>query len=146
MVLQCKVFLIVTLQKYSPLLSKKRTFIRRVKNVVSHLNRSSKKLQHATPHKDGLNSSRSTSDFSHGDVTSVSSAAAAVGGGPTSSTGGGYTTPDRRLSRNSSFADLESAATTLEGEISQTQAMRMFTKLPFPEPRRVIYLRSREVE
>lgn len=41
--------------------------------------------------------------------------------------------------------DLEIGACSSK-EVTQNEAMRLFTKIPFPEPRRVIQLKSRDAE
>jgi len=118
MVLQTKIFLVVTLQKYTPLLSKKRTLLRRVKVAV---NRSIRDMR-----------------------TRIGSESAAPGEAPLA-----RPTSNLRSSSTASTSRLSSdqpgnSSTDAPKAVSQRQAMEMFTKLPFPEPRRVTYLRPRE--
>lgn len=43
--------------------------------------------------------------------------------------------------------DLETGESETKGvEITQTEAMRLFTKIPFPVPRRVIHIKPRGLE
>jgi hypothetical protein len=45
----------------------------------------------------------------------------------------------------SSLMDIE-AGDTKDAEITQTEAMRLFTKIPFPVPKRVIHIKPRTLE
>jgi hypothetical protein len=42
--------------------------------------------------------------------------------------------------------DLECGVLKSGGEMTQTEAMRLFTKIPFPVPRRVIHIRPRGLD
>jgi hypothetical protein len=119
MVLQSKVFLIVALQKFSPIVSKRRTFIRRVKQAVSEmaLSRNGLKTRDRTEHTSGVESSSV-------DMSSIS---------------------DGEVSPPESSIDIE-GGDSLAGEMTPREAMRLFTKIPFPEPKRVIQLRPRTLE
>lgn len=108
MVLQCKVFLIVALKEHSPIVSKKRTLIRRMKTAVSqNLNKSLNGLKRNLEQE--TQSAPRTPQF---DRSRSNSPDLEVGGSPSK-------------------------------EVSQVDAMRLFDKIPFPEPRRVVYLRPR---
>ena len=98
MVMQSKVFLICLLQKYSPLMCKKKTIIRRFSESVR------KRMSH-NGSKEGEGQSSSEDDMDDSD-------------------------------------DLKPEL----AEMTQTRAMRLFTKLPFPEPKRVTKLRPRVLE
>jgi cytochrome P450 len=113
MVLQSKVFVAVLLQRCSPFLSKKRTFIRRVKDVFVGKSKT-----------ENLGDS-DNSDDDEMDVSSIHDHNA----GPSVS----KWTQETVLSRSIST----------QAETTQTQAMKLFTKVPFPEPRRVINVRER---
>jgi hypothetical protein len=114
MVLQCKVFLAVMLQQYSPFISKKRTFFRRMKAAIDKslksgmMHRRSESPSPSVPRP--VNLSRST-------------------------------TPDdlelQGSFHGSGLGRGASAAKPLE-------IGNFFTKLPFPEPRRGISLRPRD--
>lgn len=116
MVLQSKVFLIVTLQKFSPFVSKRKTFIRRVRHTFQGMrgddSRHNLRLQ-----------DRATSDET--DLINESS------------------------SVEMSSTDMECPPPDLEegdalaSDMTPSEAMRLFTKIPFPEPKRVIRLRPR---
>lgn len=120
LVLQCKVFLAVVLQQYSPFISRKRTFLRRVKAAIdkslkSEMTRKRSDSPSPSTPPSGAHLSRSTtpddSDYHPGD--------------------GNYSSSVGRGGRV--------ASATVQLEISH-----LFNKLPFPEPRRGISLRPRE--
>lgn len=115
MVLQTKVFVAVLLQRCSPFLSKKRNFITKVKDVFV-----------GKPKTDSLGDSENSED--HDDEIDVSSTLNhdAV---PSVSKWTQRTVMSRSIS--------------MQEETTQTQAMKLFTKIPFPEPRRVINVRER---
>lgn len=157
MVLQTKAFLITTLLKYSPYSSKKRTLIRRVKCAVSHsISRSKRKNSNRTAIPKPA-SCPTTPDTSEHDAVPPSAPLTPdrkISGGSSSSvtndnndykiadTRYNYTTPVHHNHNHpgTPIDDVETGSRT--EEVSQTQAMKLFTKIPFPEPRRVIYLRA----
>ncbi len=113
MVLQSKVFLIVLLQKYSPSLTKRKTLIRRMKTAMTR-SRNGPKHELATSLFPGV-----TVDVEEGEGEDLSAA-----GQP------------------SSLEDVENGETR-DPEITQTEAMSLFTKIPFPVPKRVIHIKPR---
>lgn len=117
MVLQSKVFLLVLLQKYSPSLSKRKTLIRRVKTAMQE------SFSHMKP-----SSKRKSSDD-----------------GNASQSGGDDEDEGYVEARLGSQGGVE-IGITHSREISQTEAMALFTKIPFPEPRRVIHIKPRCME
>ncbi|GAX20222.1 hypothetical protein FisN_12Hh069 [Fistulifera solaris] len=110
MVLQCKVFLIVTLRNYAPAVSKRNTFIRRVKSAVSF-----RKSQHFETPEASLRSWAGFTDVAEGS--------------------------------NHSTWDVEdgpaAAADQSNHRMTPSEALKRFTKIPFPEPKRVIQLKPR---
>jgi hypothetical protein len=110
MVLQCKVFLIVTLRNYAPIVSKRNTFIRRVKSAVSF-----RKSQPAETPEASLRSCAGFTDVAEGS--------------------------------NHSTWDVEdgpaAAADQSHHRMTPSEALKRFTKIPFPEPKRVIQLKPR---
>jgi hypothetical protein len=109
MVMQSKVFLIVALRDFSPLVvSRQKSFIRRVQSSLR-----------------GLARDKDDTDLNGSQL-------------------GNSSDGDDLVGSNRSF-DVEAGAAT-SGEVSQTEAMRLFTKIPFPEPKRVIRLRARIME
>jgi len=112
MVLQSKVFLITLLQKFTPFLSKKKTFIRRVKSVSQQVVKSIHSIKVKKGSDDGLGSSEMDESF-------------------------------ESSGKNSPPVEEIEDGCPKSGEMTQTDAMRLFTKIPFPEPRRVIKLRPR---
>jgi hypothetical protein len=121
LVLQCKVFLAVLLQQYSPFISKKRTFLRRVKAAIDKSIRS------------GMTRKRSDSP----------SPMTPPSGAPLSRS----TTPDDLEYHPGGGSNYSSALGRGGREASamvQLDIGHLFNKLPFPEPRRGISLRPRD--
>jgi hypothetical protein len=121
LVLQSKVFLAVLLQDYTPFISKKRTFLRRVKAAIDKslkggMTRKRSDSPSPSSPPSGVNLSRSTTpdDLEHHPAGSKYSSSSFGRGG-------------------------REAGATVHLEISH-----LFNKLPFPEPRRGISLRPRE--
>jgi hypothetical protein len=113
MVLQSKVFLIVLLQKYSPSLTKRKTLIRRMKTAMT---RSRNEPKHEL----------ATTLFPAGTVDVDENEDAFAAG------------------QSSSLEDIENGnGETKDPEITQTEAMSLFTKIPFPVPKRVIHIKPR---
>jgi hypothetical protein len=55
--------------------------------------------------------------------------------------------PIQSLQTSDDFGQAESldqTASSKRNEVTQSDAMRLFTKIPFPEPRRVIHIRERD--
>ncbi len=113
MVLQSKVFLAVLLQRFSPYLSKRRTFIRRVTEVLTCSVRPKESVESCSVGKvqgesmDPIQSLQTSDDFRQAE-------------------------------------SLDQTASSKRNEVTQSDAMRLFTKIPFPEPRRVIHIRERD--
>jgi hypothetical protein len=125
MVLQTKVFLIVLLQNYSPFLSTKRTFIRRVQSAIhKQFNR---KVDNQSK---SSNLCRRSFDLECGS------------GGGCSAPPSLPSTPQRggSINKDCNFSMPE----TKDGEPEESLAMKLFTGIPFPEPRRVINIRPRD--
>jgi hypothetical protein len=116
LVLQCKVFLAVLLQHYSPFVSKKRTFLRRVKAAID------KSI------KSGMTRNRSDSP----------SPMTPPSGAPLSRS----TTPDD-LEYNPGRSTFGRGGRATSAMV-QLEISHLFNKLPFPEPRRGISLRPRD--
>jgi hypothetical protein len=112
MVLQCKVFLIVTLRNYAPTVSKRNTFIRRVKSAVSF-----RKIQHAETPEASLRSWAGLTDVAEGSNHSI----------------GAWDVEDGPVT----------AADQSNHRMTPSEALKRFTKIPFPEPKRVIQLKPR---
>lgn len=114
MVLQSKVFIAVLLQRCSPFLSKKRTVIRRVKEVlrmsISHGNLEEKEEEEEVVNNASI----------HGEASRAEHKS--------------------KITASESMVSLSNRSK----ETSQTEAMKLFTKIPFPEPRRVINVRERD--
>lgn len=117
MVLQTKVFLIVALRDFSPFSSRRKTFIRRVKHAVHDVQ---------TSFMGGKKVYQENTDPNESCVIDVSD---------------GYLSEGE--ANLSSWDLLEGGSLSNQGEISQNDAMRVFTKVPFPEPKRVIRMRPR---
>jgi hypothetical protein len=113
MVLQCKVFLAVVLQQYSPQISRRRTFFRRVKAAIDKSLKSgvmSRRSESPSPSAPSpLNLSRSP------------------------------TPDDLELQGAANGAGLGRGAAAKHLEVGN-----LFTKIPFPEPRRGVSLRPRD--
>jgi hypothetical protein len=117
MVLQSKVFLIVLLQKYSPSLTKRKTLIRRMKTAMT-------RSWNGPRHELATNLfPAGTVDVDVDENVDETEDAWATG-------------------QPSSLEDIENGETK-DPEITQTEAMRLFTKIPFPVPKRVIHIKPR---
>jgi hypothetical protein len=109
MVMQSKVFIITLLQRFEPQISKKRTFIRRVKDAI-----------HKGHHRD-----KSASQISTGDIES------------------GMTKENTSGCCSSVFGS-EIFPGKTNKDLTTSEALRLFTKIPFPEPRVVLHIYERE--
>jgi hypothetical protein len=119
MVLQTKVFLIVFLQNHSPFVSRRKTFIRKVQLAIN------KSISHIRK------PSTDSSVFTLPNVKSeVSLVDLELGASPPS-------TPPRNSTATG-------ATTPMKGkdEYDQNEEL-LFTRVPFPEPRRAIHMRLR---
>jgi hypothetical protein len=125
MVLQTKVFLIVVLQNYTPFLSTKRTFIRRVQSAI-----------HKQFNRKVDNQSKSSN------LCERSFDMECGHGGGYSAPPSPPSTPKRGGSINRECND--SLSGTKDDEPEESLAMKLFTGIPFPEPRRVINIRPRD--
>mmetsp|Transcript_16704 Transcript_16704/g.28331 ORF Transcript_16704/g.28331 Transcript_16704/m.28331 type:complete len:446 (-) Transcript_16704:473-1810(-) len=130
LVLQSKVFIAVLLQRFSPFLSRKRTFYRRIKDALSvrkveqpKLPEELKQMEDSRSPGPGLKSKRVLPGESF-DVSSVAAESASEES----------ITPETTMWETSR---------TL-GDTTQSAAMKLFTKIPFPEPRRVLNVRDRK--
>lgn len=137
MVLQSKVFLITTLRQYAPAIRKRKTIIRRVKDRV---NSSSHELIRTlkipgSASRDTVSAPLSTEHSQDGSDQNWLNE-----------------TPQRKSnhimqspSSVSSLArDIEMGSEIKPKELTQTRAMSLFTKTPFPEPKRVVLLQPRD--
>jgi len=123
MVLQSKVFIAVLLHRFSPYLSKKRTFIRTIKKaLIKGLSKEEVMLEEA-----GRDCGEERADA---EVSSIYAESAASDPGTNEST----------------FDGLNGDPMVIQpcGRTTQTEAMKLFDKIPFPEPRRVICVRERQ--
>jgi len=156
MVLQSKVFLITALQRFSPYVSKRSTFIRRVQSAVSK--RFSQSFSNAKKSSFATDELTTTHDHNRLDTP--------LGGEISSERLPPRTASIVNARAHSSDSDLESATMPRtpppsSGRViasqhqsihrqssgtTPTDAMRLFTKIPFPEPHRVIHFRPRELE
>lgn len=131
MVLQSKVFLISILQRFTPVVSKKKTFIRRVKTQVKELGKSIRSIPGATV--DTIrNIPGATVEvvFRRGDNSNENSKC--------------FQTQGSKTFNSPAFGDEESCEPPpFFDEAPQPDFMAHFTKTPFPEPRRVIKIRPR---
>jgi hypothetical protein len=109
MVMQSKVFIVTLLQRFEPQISKKRTFIRRVKDSI-----------HRGHHRDKSASQNSASDLESGMTKENTS-------GCCSSVFGSEIFPGKT-----------------DKDLTTSEAMRLFTKIPFPEPRVILHVYERE--
>ena len=112
LVLQSKIFLVVLLQRCSPFLSKKRTFIRRIKEVF-------RSKSDAVDFDDLIDDK--------GDFSSVNAEESSI---------------SKKTSSETNFS--RGLGELVQLETTQADAMKLFTKIPFPEPRRVINVRERD--
>jgi hypothetical protein len=110
MVLQTKIFLVVLLQNYTPSVSKKRTFMRKVHEAVSKsftLRQSDESGNQLPPIKS---------------IRSIESALCAL---------------------NIEAGEEDTASPTKRHKDKTEKPERLFTRIPFPEPRRVIHFHAR---
>jgi hypothetical protein len=105
MVLQSKVFIVTLLQRFSPHISKKRTFIRRVRERLSV-------------------SRASSADLSDHDLEMGLS-------------------PKRNVSSSCDSSVDGSNDSHHHRELTTVEAMKLFTKIPFPEPRLALHVNDR---
>lgn len=114
MVLQSKVFIIAMLQRFSPHISKKRTFIRRVKDRLS------------------ISKADSSSVDSQHDLEL------------------GLSSPPKPGHRRDNSCDSSINSTGHDShhhrELTTSEAMKLFTKIPFPEPRLALHVNERKRE
>jgi hypothetical protein len=110
MVMQSKVFIIALLQRFEPHISKKRTFIRRVKDAMQ---------------KTHSQREKSTSHVSADEVES------------------GMANQRPSISACSGV-DSEIFPGKKNNDLTTSEAMRLYTKIPFPEPRVVLHVNERE--
>lgn len=129
MVLQCKVFLVVLLQKYSPTMSKKRTFIRRVRAAID------KSISTR------ITSKRSDSSLENGGTTGE---VLTVNRSRSHSPDSSHRSDVEEGRANDSRHNDPVLRSNFESSALHLDVGRLFTKLPFPEPRRVISIRPRE--
>jgi hypothetical protein len=125
MVMQSKVFLITVLRRFTPMTSKKRTFIRRVKSAVAE------KILQSPLIRSKMCSSKTGEDWpdnNHEDPHLNH-------------------TDGNHFFRSQNFSDdPETGCSRMEdtvGGVTSVDAMRLFTKIPFPEPRKVVHLTPR---
>jgi hypothetical protein len=110
MVMQSKVFIIRLLQRFEPHISKKRTFIRRVKDAM-----------HKTQSlREKIHSSVSADEVELGMANRQASISAC------------------------SNVDSEIFPGKKDNDLTTSEAMRLYTKIPFPEPRVVLHVNERE--
>lgn len=118
MVLQTKIFLITLLSKFTPYSSKRRTFINRVKSAVKQSFRGSVSI----------------------DIEQIQ----LFGSDPPQTILEETVTPQNESLPRVPL-DLERGYSSSIASVTPVEAMSMFTKIPFPEPRRVTYLHQREL-
>jgi hypothetical protein len=121
MVLQSKVFLITVLRRFTPLTSKKRTFIRRVKSVVAEKILQSPLLRNKSGSSKPGEDRPDNSEDQHLN----------------------HTDGNRSFQSQHCSEDLETGCLPVVdsiGGVTSVDAMRLFTKIPFPEPKKVVYL------
>ena len=122
MVLQSKVFLIALLQKFTPVLSMRKNLIRRVQTKVVKSVRDFRSRRQSGTHMDPYLSDMDVSAHSLRSMNGASE------------------------SFSSPMPTVIQTLDNTRGNVSQSEAMSMFTKTPFPEPRRVIHLRPRSLD
>ena len=123
MVLQSKVFLVALLHKFTPSLSMRKTFIRRVGAKV-----------------------RDSFAFASTSIKRPTTGAAGGEGG-THLHEMDYSMDDfRSADLMLATAELGGGGESTNRDVSHSEARNMFTKTPFPEPRRVIHLRPRGLD
>jgi len=113
MALQSKVFIITMLQRFSPHISRKRTFIRRVKERLT---------------------------ITKGESSSADSLDLEMGVSPKSDSG--LNKSHKRCSSHDSSKSLGDDSN--RRELTTSEAMKLFTKIPFPEPRLALYVNERK--
>jgi hypothetical protein len=120
MVLQTKVFLIVFLQNHSPFVSRRKTFIRKVQMAInksiSHVRKSS---------TDGSFGGTLPNAKSADSLVDLELGASIPSTPPRNATASGATTPTKGKDEHDRNEEL------------------LFTRVPFPEPRRAIHMRLR---
>lgn len=125
MVMQTKVFIVVLLQRFEPHISRKRTFIRR---VADRLHKSSRTSDSISVHN------------SKGEMTADDDLEAAV---PVVRNDSG----SQHSVRSGKASELEMAEIfpgKKDSEVTGVEAMKLFTKIPFPEPKVVLHVRKRD--
>jgi hypothetical protein len=134
MVLQSKVFLITLMRQYSPVSLKRKTFIRRVSRVGRTISeRISLSLTPLRGEPCNVNES-------------VLNGAASIDRGKLSDDDIEFGCDVGSVPNRIDMPTKTTQTNTDEQVITPANAMKLFTKLPFPEPRRVIFLRLREPE
>jgi hypothetical protein len=126
MVLQTKVFLIVLLQNYSPFLSRRKTFIKRVQQALE------KSFKMSIP--------RSKSSDSLNAIPRSKSSNSLIADLELGHSGGGAASPSSK--HNSSGIPLSPSKAT-HNDAKTRHEERLLTSLPFPVPRRAIHIRPR---
>lgn len=111
MVLQSKVFIAVLCQRFTPFLSRKRTFIRKLKTALKKTNLAEERMAKPV--------------VEHDEVSSL------------------YAESASSLEDDRCFNDVDLSESKACGETTQAAAMKLFDKIPFPEPRRVLNVRER---
>jgi hypothetical protein len=111
MVLQSKVFIAVLCQRFTPFLSRKRTFIRKLKTALKKSKLAEERMAKPVHEQEEVSSLYAESASSHEDAR--------------------Y------------FNDAELSESKKCGATTQAAALKLFDKIPFPEPRRVLNVRER---
>lgn len=149
MVLQSKVFLVCMLQKFAPVVSKKKTFIRRVRSQVKEFGKSIRSI----PPELGR-SIRGSASFRRGEVerSKYDEGVDSFRRGKQEAENGlsrsfhapgsrAFTTAGPPMSGDEELCELPPPP-----DPPQPDFMAHFTKTPFPEPRRVIKIRPRVMD
>ena len=132
LVMQTKVFIVVSLQRFSPFLSKRTTFYRKVKSAlrvgVSVHPKSPGRRRSTSMVQKELSTDKdddgNDDDNNNIEVSSVEG----------ESSSHGSTTRMHKIWDSSRQL----------GDTTQSAAMKLFTKIPFPEPRRVLNVQDRK--
>lgn len=125
MVMQTKVFIVVLLQRFEPHISKKRSFIRR---VADRLHKPTRTLESSSVHEsNGEMTADDDLEAATPVVRSNSCSQHSVQSGKTSESDMAEIFPGKKGS-----------------EVTGVEAMKLFTKIPFPEPKVVLHLRKRD--
>lgn len=148
MVLQTKIFLIVLLQNFSPSISKRTTFIKRIQKAINksisrhiHASMMSTASVGASP-AGGAGVLGSSPDDTQLDLELGSNSGSSSDGSPPSSPVKATT----RATTTTTKSSKEVGAATATGEHQRDNSKeddRMFTRVPFPEARRPINIRVR---